>query len=185
MSLLAEGIYPCVVTSASYGEDAKTHAIKVQVNVTFTDGPSKGRFATYEDEINNKSALYVARSLKSIGWKGKLTDLPSDVAAFVAATGGKTTAEVKHIPIKNGARAGQIWDKVNSLGRGPRPLKEATGAGLSDAMSALNEAMALDGDDAPTHSNVAGNTDGGERDDIPFVSSAFNAEPSTIAKVLR
>lgn len=157
---LAEGIYPCVVTSASYGEDDKQQ-ITIQVNLTFTDGPNKGRFATYSDQVNTKSALYISRSLKTIGWQGKsLKTLAEDVTAFIASpAAGKTTAEVKHILIKNGKRAGEIWDKVNSLGRGPRALKAPTHGNLADAESALADAMRLDG---------AADADEAADDRIPF-----------------
>lgn len=147
--MLAEGIFPVVVTSASYGEDDKGQ-IAVHVGVTFTDGPSKGQSGTYSDQVNNKSALYIGRSLKAIGWQGRtLSSLSDDVQKYIANSGGRTTAEVKHIPIKNGPRAGQIWDKINSLGRGPKPLKQPTHATLADAESALAAAMRLDADDEP------------------------------------
>lgn len=147
-NLLAAGIWPAVVLNATYGETDK-HAMNVQINIRFTDGPNKDRLATYEDEVNNKSAPYVVRSLKSIGWKGpKLDTLADDVQKFIAATGGATTAEVKHIPIRNGKRAGEIWDKVNSIGRGPRVLKKPSSGTIAEVESVLASALAADsGDD--------------------------------------
>jgi hypothetical protein len=140
---LAAGIWPCVATSATCGEDKGV--LRARINVQFTEGPNKGRPATYEDEINARSALYVARSCKAVGWKGKVAQtLAADVEAWIKETGGATTAEVKHIPIKQGKRAGKIWDKVNSIGRGPKPLAAPSASVLNDANDALIAAMAAD-----------------------------------------
>lgn len=193
---LEAGIYPVVVNDATYGDDRGV--IKVQVNVTFTDGPNKGRFGTYEDDVNNKSGPYITRSLKAIGWSGKpdangnlLGNLASDVQAWREKTGGKTTAEVKHIEIKRGKRyeewvaAGApeddrpIWGKINALGRGPKPLAAPTASSLADANEALANALALDGG-----SDSAGGGSVSD-DEIPFASSAFNHDVNPIAKVLR
>lgn len=178
-NLLAEGIWPCTVLSGEAGEI--DGVIKARVNVKIEDGPSKGRFCTYEDEINARSSLYVARSMAAVGWKGKsVASLTEDCAAWIVATGGKSSVEIKHIPIKNGKRAGEIWDKPNSIGRGPKPMKAAGGEALSDADEALRRAMAEDGsappDDAPRTA--------ADPDDIPFatISSVSLGE---IARVLR
>src|SRR6185312_16608239 len=169
MSLLAEGIWGCTVLSASFGENDKGIG-QVQVNVRFDDGPSAGRQATYQDEVNAKSALYIGRSCKAIGWTGRdLTTLTADAKAWIEKTGGKSTAEVKHIPIKNGKRAGEIWDKVNSIGRGAKPLAPPKQATLADANDAMRRAMADDGG-APEPGTV-------DDDSMPFASSAFNHEP--------
>lgn len=171
MSLLAEGIWPCTVVGGLYGADDK-NTDKVQVTVKIEEGPSAGRVCTYEDEVNTKSAPYVLRSCKAIGWKEQtLKTLQADIVAWVARTGGKTTVEVKHLEIKNGKRAGQIWDKVNSIGRGPRVLKEAPPERLADADEAMRRAVA-DGGSAPD-------------DDIPFLSSAMAHDVSPIAKCIR
>jgi hypothetical protein len=181
MSLLEEGIWPCTVLSANSGQDDKG-APQVQISVRIDDGPSKGRQCTYEDQVNNKSAPYVGRSCKAVGWKGNsLVTLHDDCEAWITSTGGKSTVEIKHLEIKTGKRAGQIWDKPNSIGRGPRVLKEMDQRNLADADEVLRNALNADtsggyDDDVP-HA--------GSRDDIPFASSAFSAEPAAIARVLR
>lgn len=147
--------------------------IKARVNVKIEDGPSKGRTCTYEDEVNTKSSLYVARSLTACGWKGKdLATVAADVDAWVKKTGGKSTAEIKHIPTKKGT----IWDKCNSIGRGPKPLKAPAGDALADANAAMREALALDGS-APDDGGV-------EVDDAPFCTMS-RVGLGEIAKVLR
>lgn len=156
MATKAEGIWECVVIDGKAGETDKG-TLNVQVNIEITAGPSKGMRGTYEDEVNAKSALYIGRSLRAIGWQGaSLKTLADDIAKWVAATGGKTTAEVKHIEIKkgkaydkwlDGGRQGPapVWDKINSLGRGPQALKQASASSLSDADEAMRRAMADDG----------------------------------------
>lgn len=142
-----EGTWPCTALGASYGENEKG-ALVVRINVQIDEGPAAGQRCTYEDEVNTRSSIYVARSCKAVGWKGdKLADLGADVAAWIAETGGKTTVEIRHLEIRNGKRAGQIWDKVNAIGRGPKPLKEASASVLADADAAMRDAMIADGAD--------------------------------------
>lgn len=196
---LAEGIWPCVVLSGSAGEsDEKPSVVIVRINVKFDDGPSKGRTATYEDEINAKSSIYVLRSMRAAGWKGKtVAAFGDDVEEWIKRTGGKSTVEVRHIEVKKGkkfdkwvegGRQGSppIWDKVNSIGRGAKPLVAPKGEALSDADEALRKAMQEDGswsdgapptDDAP-HSAAT------DPDDIPFISCSAS-DRTAIAKVLR
>lgn len=156
-TLLAEGIFPCTVTSASFGENDKGIP-QVQINVRIDDGPSAGRSCTYEDQVNNKSALYVRRSCAAAGWKGSdLNTLKSDVQDWIAETGGKTTVEIRYVEIKKGRKydawvdAGcpvadkPLWDKVNSIGRGAKPLREPSADNLADANEAMREAARADG----------------------------------------
>lgn len=156
-TLLAEGIFPCTVTSATFGENDKGIP-QVQINVRIDGGPSAGRNCTYEDQVNAKSALYVSRSCRAAGWKGeRLEDLRDDVQAWIAETGGKTTVEIKYVEIRRGKKydawveAGckpedkPLWDKVNSLGRGARPLREPSAENLQDANEAMRQAMRDDG----------------------------------------
>jgi hypothetical protein len=180
MALKAEGIWGCTVLSASSGADDKG-LINVQINVRIDDGPNAGQHCTYEDAVNNKSAPYVARSCRAVGWTGTdITTLKSDCAKWITDTGGKSTVEIKHIEIRKGKRAGEIWDKPNSIGRGPRVLKEPTRNDLADANEVLAAALNGDGggggdyDEAPPP---------GDDDRIPFASCS--REPSTIARVLR
>lgn len=170
------GDWPCTVLIAAFGLSDK-QTPRVRVSVRIDDGPSKGRTVTYEDDVTNKSAIYVARSAKAVGWEGgDLQSLAADVAKWIAATGGKTTVEIKHIEIRNGKRAGQIWDKANSLGRGTKPLTVATGSTLADANAAMQAALRdLGSADVPPPSD----------DDLPFASCELGAEPSAIARVLR
>lgn len=180
-NLLEEGIWPCTVLGGSYGEELDqqgkpTGRIKARINIKFDEGPNAGRFGSYEDEVNARSSLYVGRSLKAVGWRGSsLEDVSKDIDAWIAKTGGKSTAEVRHIEIKNGKRyekwvdAGNpgfpIWDKINSIGRGPRPLAAPSSDALADANEAMRRAMEEDGANPPADDvpHVAVSTD-----DIPF-----------------
>lgn len=196
---LAEGIWPCTVLSGSAGEsEDKPGVVVVRVNVKIDDGPSKGRMVTYEDELNAKSSLYIMRSMRAAGWKGKtVAAFESDVDEWVKSTGGKSTVEVRHIEVKkgkkfdkwvDGGRQGPapIWDKVNSIGRGAKPLAAPKGEALSDADDLLRRAMQEEGswnggapeDDAP-HAATR------DPDDIPFITCSASASLGEIAKVLR
>lgn len=164
MALLAEGMWPCTVLGAEAGE--VQGKIVARVNVRIDEGPNAGRFCTYEDTINAKSSIYITRSLRAVGWQAKtLASVKDDCAKWIAETGGKSTVEIKHIEIKNGKRAGSIWDKPNSIGRGPRPLAAPSGEAFADAEEAMRRAMQDDG--------TAPADDGGAdavpmNDDIPF-----------------
>ncbi len=147
MTLLAEGTWPCTALSASFGEDDRGSP-QVQINVRIDDGPSAGQQCAYEDQVNAKSALYISRSCKAVGWRGPdLSTLKTDVAAWIVKTGGKTTVEIKHLEIKKGPKAGQVWAKPNAIGRGPRVLKDPSHERLADANEAMRAAMSADGQD--------------------------------------
>lgn len=174
MAIKPEGIFPCTVISASFGQDDK-NSPQVQINVRIDEGAAAGQLCTYEDQVNAKSALYVGRSCKAVGWSGKdLNTLADDCAKWVTATGGKSTVEIKHLEIRTGRRAGQIWDKVNSIGRGSRKLAAASGELLDDANQAMRDAMAAD---------AAGGGDGDG--DIPFASCDITLDVNPVARVLR
>lgn len=188
---LAEGIWPCTVLSGSAGEtDEKPGVIAVRVNVKIDDGPSKGRMATYEDELNAKSSLYIMRSMRAAGWKGKTTlAFGDDVAEWIKATGGKSTVEVRHIEVKRGRKfekweadgkqgPAPIWDKVNSIGRGAKPLAAPKGEALRDADELLRRAMQEDGGSPPDEGDAPR-----DPDDIPFISCSVS-DRTAIAKVL-
>ncbi len=192
MSLLSEGTWPCTVLSATFGEDDKGSP-NVQISVRIDEGPSAGRQCTYEDQVNTKSALYVGRSCKAVGWRGgSMGSLKTDCAAWIEKTGGRTTVEVRHIEVKkgkkwdkwiDGGRVGPapVWDKVNSVGSGPRVLAAPSTARLADADEAMRRAMAADGgapDDVP---HAATGADG---DDIPFLTCS-SVGLGEIAAVLR
>lgn len=167
MAIKAEGIFPCTVISATAGENEKKAPI-VQINVKIDDGPSKGQMCTYEDEVNAKSSVYIMRSARAVGWKGTdLKTLKTDCEKWIAETKGGTTVEIKHLAIKNGPNAGSTWDKVNSIGRGAKPLAELSGSTLDDANEAMRAAADAMGDD------------------IPFASCAMAHDVNPIARVLR
>lgn len=199
MSVMAEGIWGCTVSSANAGEI--DGVMKVQVNVRIDDGPSAGRQTTYEDEVNARSALYIGRSCVNVGWKGAdLNTLKADVDAWIKATGGKSSVEIKHITLKRGKKfdewvtkhaewraAGSsgdepkppVWDKANSIGRGPKPLTAPSAAALTDANDAMRRAMAEDRATGGAAAGPAGNDD-----DLPFATCS-TIGTGEIARVLR
>ena len=148
MALKAEGIWPCIVLGAAFGEDddpRRAGVLRVRINAQIDGGPDKGRFCTYEDDVSNKSAIHVMRSCEAVGWKGgprgdDLNTLAADCDAWIKESGGKALLEVKHLLIKNGKRAGETWDKVNSIRRVARPLKQGSAEALADAREAMRRA---------------------------------------------
>lgn len=189
-TLLAEGIWPATILNASRGEDDRGNIV-VRINAKIEDGPSKGRTCTYEDKIDARSSLYVARSCQAIGWKGKsLETLKADADAWIAASGGKSSVEIRHIPIKRGKKyedwvaAGSkgdppIWDKVNSVGRGPKPLAEPSASNAKDADDMMRQALAVDGGAPPADASAPV-----ADEDIPFATCS-SVSLGEIAKVLR
>lgn len=186
-NIIPAGIWPCVVTSAVFGDNDGSP--EVQISGRITDGPAKGRNFTYQDQVNGKSALYVGRSCKAVGWKEKnLETLKADVEEWIKKTGGATTVEIRHIEIKKGKKydawvAGgmqgspPVWDKPNAIGRGAKPLAPPKAETLADANEAMRRSMEAEGT-APTDAPA-------DDDSIPFLSCAFGHEPSPIAKVLQ
>lgn len=189
---LAEGTWPCTVLGAECGEDKGL--ITVRINVKIDDGPSKGRTCSYEDRVDAKSAPYVARSCKAVGWGGlKITDtLVTDVSKWIEKTGGKSTVQIRYIDIKrgkkydawlddhrawiDGGRQGAepqppIWDKVQAIGNGPKPLAAPSKTAAQDADEYLMRALADEGSappmDAPPASGAPPVTD----EDVPFITS--------------
>ncbi len=205
MALKAEGIWGCTVLGASAGENDKGSP-NIQINVQIDEGPSKGQRCTYEDQINAKSALYVARSMKAVGWKGGSSKtLKADCDAWIKATGGKSTVEIKHIELKRGKQYDRwadsgfegpapVWDKANSIGRGAAaPLKDMSAERLQDADEALRAAMEADGqapvDTHPANGSAPLDSDyppvqSAAQDDIPFATCSTTSL-GEIAKVLR
>lgn len=183
---IAEGIWPCTVLYAASG--AEKGVPYVQIRVQIDAGPSAGNACTYEESIDARSAKWAGMSMRAVGWAGKTVDsIASDCAAWIARTGGKTTAEIKHLLKKKGKDydkwidggqqgAQPVWDKVNSIGRRTeRQLEKLSGTALAEANEALARAMADSGgappDDAPPPTD----------DDLPFVSTH---EPHDIACVI-
>jgi hypothetical protein len=184
---IAAGFWPCKVLDGFYGDNDKNIPV-VRINVELTEGPFKGMRQTYEEAVNNKQAPYIARTCKAVGWKCQsLSTLKIDVAEWVKTTGGESTLEIRHVPITKGKRAGSIWAKPNSIGRGPKPLRESSQENLYDADAAMRAALA---DDAA--GNAAGNQDNNgtpppddapppSDDDIPFatISPLADRDPIT------
>lgn len=205
--LKAQGIWGCTVLSATAGETDKGSP-NIQINVVIDDGPSKGQRCTYEDQINAKSALYVARSMKAVGWRGgSVTTLAADCDEWVKKTGGKSTVEIKHVEIKRGKQYDRwveegmkgpspVWDKPNSIGRGAAaPLKPMNEERLADADEALRAALEADGQKPLVNGggSAADEYAGGRsgdytgapvNDDVPFATCSTIAL-GEIAKVLR
>lgn len=179
MTDIAPGFWPCKVIDGFYGDDDRNIPI-VRINVELTEGPCKGMRQTYEEAVNNKQAPYIARTCKAVGWKCQtLSTLKADVESWVKATGGVSTVEIKHIEIKNGKRAGSIWAKANSIGRGPKPLKESSQENLSDADSMMRAALADDSGQSTTGESDRGGGTGGYDapppgdDDLPFITNSM------------
>jgi hypothetical protein len=140
MNLIEAGYWPCTVQSAIAAANDRGEPT-ARITVRIDEGPSAGRVVSYEDVINARSSLYVARSCKAVGWQGqKFATLADDCIKWIATTGGKSTVEIKHIPTKSG----RIWDKANSIGRGPKALKPLTTTAAADADQMLRDALAAD-----------------------------------------
>lgn len=185
MAILVEGIWKAKVLNGNYGlykkDDDKSDdpgLAKVTINVEFIDGPDKGRRASYERIVDGKSAAFVRKTIVAVGWKGvTLNSLKADIEAWIKETGGATTADVKEMTRKSD---NSKFSKVDSLGRKPQVLHEATTQDgrerLSDADEAMRQAMEADG---------ASGGGGSNDEDIPFATSNIDAEPSPIARCIR
>jgi len=185
----AEGIWKCVVLGGEAAANDKD-IMCVRINAQIDEGPDKGRRVTYEDQVNNKSARYIAQSARAVGWTGdSLKTFRDDVDAWVKRTGGVSTVEIKHIEIKTGKNAGKIWGKANSIGRGPRPLKAPSRETIDDADDAMRRALAGEGASYPPDTGDRGAPPPDDipppgEDDIPFLSLSLAADRAQIAKVL-
>lgn len=189
MSNIAAGFWPCKVLDGAHLED-KGIAV-VRINVEIADGPHKGQRFSYEEQIDNKQAPYIARTCKAVGWRcGTLATIGKDVADWVAETGGMSTVEIKHIEVKKGkgfekwVAAGRqgpapVWVKAGSIGRGPKPLKQTGNEALSDADEALRRALAEDGSGGGGHDDVPPPDD----QDIPFITVSPVSDHDPICKV--
>jgi len=189
--VINEGIWACTVLGGEVGEDDK-QIVRVRIHVMITEGDDKGRKVTYEDQVNFRSAKYIAQSAKAVGWQGGRLEqtFRKDVEAWIARTGGASTVEIKHVEVKSGKNAGSIWAKPNSIGRGSRPLAPPSRAAADDADEAMRAALAEE--ETGSHSYPARGDAGGGYDDppppgdsdVPFIFCSFS-EPSPIARHLR
>lgn len=166
MAELTEGTWNCKVLGAEANANDKDIVV-VRIKVRITDGPDSGRLAIYEEEVNFRGAKYIAKSAKACGWRGigRLEEtLATDVAEWIAKTGGDSTLEVVHLEIKNGKRAGQMWGKIRNIGSGPRPLKTPSRTASDEAAEAMAAAMNEEAGTSGPDDNKPNGTD----DDIPF-----------------
>lgn len=187
MAELVEGIWKCKVLGGEANADDKD-IITVRISVEILDGPDKGRRATYEDRVNNKSAKYIALSARAVGWRarGKVEEtFRTDVDEWIARTGGESTVEIEHILRKTGAKAGTYWGKPRSIGRKPKALVRPSREASDDANDAMIRAVA--------ELNESNNSGGGggyddvpppSDDNIPFISDS-PAHDRVTAKVPR
>lgn len=197
--VINEGIWACTVLGGEVGQDDR-EVMRVRIHVMITEGDDKGRKVTYEDQVNYKSAKYIAQSAKAVGWQGGRLEqtFRRDVDAWIAKTGGASTVEIKHVEVKSGKNAGTIWAKPNSIGRGSRPLAPPSRATSDDAHEAMMAALAEEDAISPQE-NGRGRADGGYGysdgggdygapppgdDDVPFIFCVLS-EPSPIARMLR
>jgi hypothetical protein len=176
MNELAAGFWPCKVIDGFYGDNDK-NITEVRINVELTDESHKGMRQTYVEQVNNKQAPYIARTCKAVGWKCEtLSTIREDVAAWVKETGGESTLEIRHVPFKD-KKTGEprIWVKPNSIGRGPKPLKQTSRDNLADADQALRRALAEDAgggspdDDVPVID-----------DDLPFITCSMSYDRAVL-----
>lgn len=167
-----EGTWKCTVLGGDAGADEKD-IIHVRINLQIEDGPDRGRRMTYDEQVNNKSAKYIAMSARAVGWRGGRLEerFRGDVEEWVKATGGASTVEIVHIARKNGPKAGTMWAKARSVGRGQKPLVAPSRQSADDADEAMRAALAEDGGggSAPAYDDIPAHGD----DDIPFISSSM------------
>lgn len=129
-NLIPEGTYSVrIVGAASFGKNEKDE-LRARINVQIADGDFAGRRMTYDERLDGKSEKYVRRSLTACGWKGKTF---ASVAADIV-DGTETTAEVIHLTVKEGKRAGEAFFKIRGLGGQP-PLVAPTINDISEADS--------------------------------------------------
>ncbi len=150
MKTLSEGTWGCTITGAVYGDNDKGIAT-AQILGRIDDGPDAGSQFTYEDRVDAKSALYVGRSMKAVGWTGReLETLEADAASWIKKTGGKSTVEIKHIPYRDKkTNEERIWAKPNAIGRNNRQLQKPTAQSSRDANETMRRAMQGDDEGAP------------------------------------
>jgi len=141
-----QGIYPFTVSKGSSGLDDKG-AFTITVTGALADGPNKGSLMTYTGRVDNRTAKYIAQDMAACGWTGKdVLDFGAEVDAWIARTGGTTTAEIVHLDRKDKSGAFAV---IRGLGRGLKVLTPATRETAADANAALRAALAVDSDDQP------------------------------------
>lgn len=194
MSDIPAGFWPCKVVDGFFGDSEKGIPM-VRINVEVTEGPGKGTRQTYEEAVNNKQAPYIARTCKAVGWKGpSMRTLKADIEAWIKATGGASTVEIKHLEVRKGNKfekwceggcegPAPIWVKPSSIGRGPKPLTASSERNLADVDEVMRAALAADAagsagyDDAPPSGGYSGGHDDdappSADNDIPFITNSL------------
>ena len=118
--------------------------VTARVNFEILEGPDAGQRITYNGQVTQKSAPYVAKDLAAVGWKGRsLSTLTADVEKSSAST----TIEIQHKQTKDGSRTFPV---VRSIGRPPREVKPASTDDITNADMMLSAALGTDDErDAP------------------------------------
>jgi len=168
--LISQGSFLARAVTGSFGLDSKGRTA-ARVELELLAGPDTGQRITYTGLVNAKSAPYVGKDLKGIGWKG--IDLAT-LEADVSATHMEAQIEIDHKNANDPREPNRVFAVVRSIGRGALPLGKPSASALEDANQAMRAAM---GEPA------AGG--GSKDDDLPFASCSIGHEPSAIARVLR
>jgi hypothetical protein len=135
--MIAEGTHTCRVLSAKIGKGVDGSPT-VEIRVEVTNGPSAGQRCEYVEKVNDSTAKFVEKSIRAVGWRGgSLGGIEADCARWVKDTGGESMVTVKHLTVRNGPRAGQLFDKVQAIGRVERVLEPIDRAGLAEADAAM------------------------------------------------
>lgn len=138
--VVSQGSYLARALNGSAGTDTKNR-LTARVEFELLAGPDTGQRVTYNGLINTKSAPYVGKDLKAVGWKGHdLVTLAADVEALHA----ETVIEIEHKIANDPKEPDRVFAVVRSVGRGAVALKPASQQDINDANEALRAAM---GDD--------------------------------------
>ena len=169
--LISQGSFLARAVSGSYGDDTKGR-LAVRVELELLAGPDTGQHITYTGLVNAKSAPYVGKDMKAVGWKGgSLQTIGDDVAA----TKAEAQIEIEHKNANDAKDPNRVFAVVRSIGRGAVALKPPSASSLNDADEALRAAMG----------EPAAGGGGGKDDDLPFASCSIDHEPTAIARMLR
>ena len=135
--LISQGSFLARAINGSYGEDTKGR-MAVRVELELLAGPDLGQRITYTGLVNAKSAPYVGKDLKAVGWKGvSLRSIGDDVQSAKA----EAQIEIEHKNANDPKDPNRVFAVVRSIGRGAVALKPASAASISDADEALRAAM--------------------------------------------
>jgi hypothetical protein len=132
---------------------SKDNQPTARIDFEILEGPNSGEKITYNGRIDTRSAKYVARDLKAVGWKGKTLET---LAEDVDRTKAETTIEIKVMNRKDGSGSFAV---VRSIGRtdAASQVRPVPAAELANANALLRDAL---GEDEPV--------DVANSEDIPF-----------------